>query len=385
MPVESPICYLNGSYLPLCDASIPLEDLAILRGYGVFEFLRTYSGIVFEPESHFERLHHSASKIGMSIPWTNAELLSIITETVARNRFAEVGIRLIITGGRSADGKHADGQPSLAVIVKALLRPSAAEFAAGVKAITIRLTKDFPTAKSISYAGALMALGRAEQAGRPRSALSRRERCDLGRNDGQLLRSLRRDSAHCPRYHRGRHYAPNHSRPRPGLAPSRRTGKASRAPDRERSICHLHEQRSHSRYGNRQPPAQRRRAWPDYARTARQVSGTLIDQPVVKACQSSEISAMRTPISILGLLAAQVCLSAPMTLESALGIGASNWAAAKLQVDRADATAALAVEFSLVFLPRPQAPPATRGRSCDWWGSPRKQIMKSAMKRSLPF
>ena len=176
MPVESPICYLNGSYLPLCDASIPLEDLAILRGYVVFEFLRTYSGIVFEPESHFERLHHSASKIGMSIPWTNAELLSIITETVARNRFAEVGIRLIITGGRSADGKHADGQPSLAVIVKALLRPSAAEFAAGVKAITIRLTKDFPTAKSISYAGALMALGRAEQAGA-------QEALYLGEND----------------------------------------------------------------------------------------------------------------------------------------------------------------------------------------------------------
>jgi hypothetical protein len=65
---------------------------------------------------------------------------------------------------------------------------------------------------------------------------------------------------------------------------------------------------------------------------------------------------MRTPISILGLLAAQVCLSAPMTLESALGIGASNWAAAKLQVDRADATAALAVEFSLVFYPDHKLP-----------------------------
>jgi branched-chain amino acid aminotransferase len=42
------ICYINGEYKLLAEAGLPLQDLAILRGYGVFDFLRTYNGVPFQ-------------------------------------------------------------------------------------------------------------------------------------------------------------------------------------------------------------------------------------------------------------------------------------------------------------------------------------------------
>jgi branched-chain amino acid aminotransferase len=36
------ICYVNDKFKAVNEASLPVQDLAILRGYGVFDFLRTY-------------------------------------------------------------------------------------------------------------------------------------------------------------------------------------------------------------------------------------------------------------------------------------------------------------------------------------------------------
>lgn len=40
-------------------ASINIEDLAVLRGVGVFETMRTYNGHVFRIDDHLNRLMNS--------------------------------------------------------------------------------------------------------------------------------------------------------------------------------------------------------------------------------------------------------------------------------------------------------------------------------------
>ena len=37
-----PTYYINGSFVDADTAVIPANDLAVLRGYGAFDFLRTY-------------------------------------------------------------------------------------------------------------------------------------------------------------------------------------------------------------------------------------------------------------------------------------------------------------------------------------------------------
>jgi branched-chain amino acid aminotransferase len=68
MTSSSTICCLNGVYLPLAEASLPLTDLSILRGYAVFDYLRTYrKGRPFRLNDHVRRLRNSAEQIGLTI------------------------------------------------------------------------------------------------------------------------------------------------------------------------------------------------------------------------------------------------------------------------------------------------------------------------------
>ena len=45
------IFYIDGEFVDEADATLPADDLAILRGYGIFDFMRTYSGKPFHLES----------------------------------------------------------------------------------------------------------------------------------------------------------------------------------------------------------------------------------------------------------------------------------------------------------------------------------------------
>jgi branched-chain amino acid aminotransferase len=38
------IYYVNGAYVAEDDAQLSVRDLAVLRGYGAFDYLRTYKG-----------------------------------------------------------------------------------------------------------------------------------------------------------------------------------------------------------------------------------------------------------------------------------------------------------------------------------------------------
>lgn len=164
MPQSDPICYLNGAFLPLSEAVLPVEDLGVLRGYGVFEYLRTYDGHPFELTAHLARLRYSAEQLYLRIPWPDTEIAGWIEAVLGRNQFPESGVRLILTAGRSSDGKLPTGPPTIAILAKPLPAATDAQ-TTGMRLITLEIAKDFPTVKSLNYATSMMALARAREAG----------------------------------------------------------------------------------------------------------------------------------------------------------------------------------------------------------------------------
>ena len=52
----SSIFYVNGEFVSRDEAQIPAVDLAVIRGYGVFDFMRTYGGKPFHVDEHITRL-----------------------------------------------------------------------------------------------------------------------------------------------------------------------------------------------------------------------------------------------------------------------------------------------------------------------------------------
>jgi len=152
------VYYIDGKYVDASEAVLPVSDLAILRGYGVFDFMRTYNGRPFHLEDHLNRLRNSAGLIGLTCPWSNEELSSIVTETLGKNTFGESNVRLLITGGDSEDGISPGKNPRLLVIISEAIRYSDECYRDGIKIITALQNRSIPGAKSIDYIRAIVTL-----------------------------------------------------------------------------------------------------------------------------------------------------------------------------------------------------------------------------------
>jgi len=152
------IYYVDGKFVPADQAMIPVDDLAIIRGIGVFDLLRTYQGKPYFLEEHVTRLLHSAREVNLALPWTHEQICKVALETLARNSLDEANIRIIVTGGSSTDFMTPSGKPRLLVLVTPLPKLPARWYRHGVKVITLKVRRNHPGAKSINYLPATMAL-----------------------------------------------------------------------------------------------------------------------------------------------------------------------------------------------------------------------------------
>ena len=153
--------YVDGKFVRASEAVIPVDDLAIMRGYGVFDLLRTLNGKPLFLGEHIQRLEDSARRIGIEMPWSQSELIDIVLDTLHRNTFQESNIRIVITGGSSPDFITPQGRPRLLVLVTRAPQLPESWYTHGVKIITFRSERSIPGAKSIDYVAATIALKQA--------------------------------------------------------------------------------------------------------------------------------------------------------------------------------------------------------------------------------
>lgn len=157
--------YIGGHWVHPHEATISINDIAVLRGYSVFESLRTYNQQPFHLQEHLDRLYHSAQHIDLAIPWPREFIEAIIHETIARNTYKHATIRLLITGGESEDTILPSEKPVLAVMITPLNERDMERFARGIKLITTRLQREMPEAKTTNYMAAVRALKEAATRG----------------------------------------------------------------------------------------------------------------------------------------------------------------------------------------------------------------------------
>lgn len=82
------------------DASISIFDIALLRGFGCFESLRSYGGVAFRQREHLDRLERSARALGIDLPDRN----SIEAWVADRASVGDSTIRVVVTGGTDEKG-----------------------------------------------------------------------------------------------------------------------------------------------------------------------------------------------------------------------------------------------------------------------------------------
>jgi D-alanine transaminase/branched-chain amino acid aminotransferase len=142
--------FINNDFIPESDAAIHISDLAIQRGYGVFDYLKTIDNQPIFLEQHLQRFYYSASQLHLPIQQTPQELTNIIQELINRNAIDTSGIRLTLTGGYSSDGYNI-ASPNLIITQQPLNLPSATAFEKGIRLATYEHLRPLPHVKSINY------------------------------------------------------------------------------------------------------------------------------------------------------------------------------------------------------------------------------------------
>jgi branched-chain amino acid aminotransferase len=150
--------YVDGQWVHPHEAKISLNDAAVLRGYSVFESLRTYDRCPFHLQEHLQRLFRSADLIDLAMPYTHEQIAEVIQATIERNPYQHASIRILVTGGESEDGVTPSSDPVLAVLITPLPERDMERFARGYKVITTHLQREAPEAKTTSYVSAVRAL-----------------------------------------------------------------------------------------------------------------------------------------------------------------------------------------------------------------------------------
>lgn len=157
------IYYVNGLFVEEDQAKISVNDLSVIRGFGVFDFLRTYNGIPFHLDDHLHRLERSARLIGLKLPHPLAKIREITLETLRRNSHTESNIRLVVTGGLSSDGITPGDSPQLLIMVTPVHEMPPQWYSEGAKIITCHVDRFMPGAKSINYIPAILCQREARQ------------------------------------------------------------------------------------------------------------------------------------------------------------------------------------------------------------------------------
>ncbi|MES1220674.1 MAG: aminotransferase class IV, partial [Bacteroidota bacterium] len=102
--MDKPFVVINDSFIAEDKAALSVNDLAIQRGYGIFDFFRTINGRFIFIDDHLDRFFHSASKMRLPVNKTKDEFKALIAELAEKNKMPDSGIRVTLTGGYSADG-----------------------------------------------------------------------------------------------------------------------------------------------------------------------------------------------------------------------------------------------------------------------------------------
>jgi D-alanine transaminase len=132
------IVHLNGQFLPLEEARVPVLDRGFIFGDGVYEVIPVYSRHPFRLQDHLKRLQHSLDGIRLANPHSDAEWTALVRELIARNEGEDQYLYLHITRG-VAKRDHAfpkDTPPTVFMMSSPLLPPDPALRQNGVAAVT---------------------------------------------------------------------------------------------------------------------------------------------------------------------------------------------------------------------------------------------------------
>ncbi|MDA0577648.1 MAG: D-amino acid aminotransferase [Verrucomicrobia bacterium] len=130
--------FLNGKFLPIEQAMVPVLDRGFIFGDGVYELIPVYSRVPFRMDEPLARLERSLAAARIRNPYAREKWREIIRELVRQQPWEDQGVYFQVTRG-VAKRDHAfpaDIEPTVFVMSNPLVNPPKELVDQGVGAVT---------------------------------------------------------------------------------------------------------------------------------------------------------------------------------------------------------------------------------------------------------
>ncbi len=141
--------------MPAGKAVLNVRDMGIIRGFGLFESLRTYHGVPFLLSEHLDRLLDAAKRIQLRLPLSKHGFYQIVMKLIRKNQFPDALIRIIVTGG-IAPSLVPQGKTSVIILLDPFHAFPPAQYEKGIALKTTPFMRIHPEVKSTVYFGAVL-------------------------------------------------------------------------------------------------------------------------------------------------------------------------------------------------------------------------------------
>ena len=151
-------CYANGKILRKNEIKVGITDLVMLRGYGAFDYLRTYYGHPFRINDYLNRFESSVRGMNLKLPFPRKKIISTINSLLTKNKASvkkDFGVRLLITGGYSLDSYLPAVKPNLFILIEDLPEYPKWWSEKGIKLMTHDHHRELARVKTTNYLTAI--------------------------------------------------------------------------------------------------------------------------------------------------------------------------------------------------------------------------------------
>jgi len=130
--------FLNGAFLPLEQAKVPVLDRGFIFGDGVYELIPVYSRAPFRMDEHLARLERSLGAVRIRNPYPREKWREIVRGLVERQPWDDQAVYVQVTRGvAKRDHAFPDGvEPTVFAMSNPLVNPPAALVEKGAAAVS---------------------------------------------------------------------------------------------------------------------------------------------------------------------------------------------------------------------------------------------------------
>ncbi len=104
MAAAQGVAYMDGRFMPLAEATIPILDRGFLRSDVTYDALHVWKGRFFRMQDHIDRFRASIAGLRMALPHTDEELRGILMECVRRSGYRDAFVMVMCSRGVQPPG-----------------------------------------------------------------------------------------------------------------------------------------------------------------------------------------------------------------------------------------------------------------------------------------